>query len=43
MTDTVHIEQTPAEDKAPLYVPPRARFLEVRGSVSRFFSGEELF
>lgn len=35
MTDTVHIEQTPAEDKAPLYVPPRARFFEVRGSVSR--------
>jgi len=35
MTDTVHTEQKAADNKAPLYVPPRARFLEVRGSVSR--------
>ncbi len=37
MTDSVHIDQTgeQQENKAPLYVPPRERFLEVRGSVGK--------
>ena len=32
------IETTESQEQAPLYTPPRARFLEVRGSVGKYES-----